>query len=116
MMGEVTNEATDEATTDGGAPIAIEREEGDSKGRYVARVEGEPDLGEAEMTYTRSGASTIIIDHTGVPGTMRGRGVGEALVERGVTDARTEGRSIIPLCPFAKAVIARHAEWQDVLK
>ena len=116
MMGEVTGEGTGEATTDGGAPIAIEREEGDSKGRYVARVEGEPDLGEAEMTYTRSGASTIIIDHTGVPGTMRGRGVGEALVERGVTDARTEGRSIIPLCPFAKAVIARHAEWQDVLK
>ena len=92
--------------------IEIAREEGDTKGRYVALVDGH----EAEMTYTRSGERTIIIDHTGVPDALRGRGVGRALVERGVEDARAEGRTIIPLCPFAKAQIARHPEWQDVLK
>lgn len=92
--------------------VAIERDEGEAKGRYVARMDGH----EAEMTYTRLGASTIIIDHTGVPNALRGRGVGAALVRRGVEDARAEGRSIIPLCPFAKAQIARHPEWHDVLK
>ena len=92
--------------------IAIEREEGDSKGRYRATLDGH----EAEMTYTRSGERTIIIDHTGVPDALRGRGVGEALVARGVADARAEARTIIPLCPFAKAMIARRPEWQDVLK
>ena len=96
--------------------IAIEREDTDTKGRYVARVDGHDELGEAEMTFTKSGPSTIIIDHTGVPDTMRGRGVGEALVERGVRDAREAGVRIIPLCPFAKAMIARRPEWQDVLK
>lgn len=90
----------------------IEREENASKGRYSVVVDGE----EAEMTYSRAGETTIIIDHTGVPDALRGRGVGEALVERGVADARTEGRKIIPLCPFAKAQIARRPEWQDVLK
>ena len=99
------------AADTGADAIAIEREEGETKGRYLARVDGH----EAEMTYTRSGERTIIIDHTGVPEPLRGRGVGEALVARGVTDARAEGRRIIPLCPFAKAMIARHAEWQDVL-
>lgn len=67
--------------------LSIEREEGDSKGRYVARLEA-----------------------------LRGRSVGQALVRRAVEDARAEGRSIVPLCPFAKARIARHPEWQDVLK
>jgi len=92
--------------------LHIEREEGESKGRYVVRIDG----AEAEMTYSRAGETIIIIDHTEVPDAMRGRSVGQALVRRAVKDARAEGRSIIPLCPFAKAQIARHAEWQDVLK
>ena len=91
--------------------IEITREEGDSKGRYVAVVDGH----KAEMTYSRLGAGAIIIDHTGVPDALRGRGVGEALVQRGVEDARAEGRKIVPLCPFAKAQIVRHPDWQDVL-
>ena len=102
----------DDTSDDAAGAIAIEREEGDTKGRYHARVDGH----DAEMTYSRLGTSTIIIDHTGVPDALRGRGVGEALVARGVADARREGRKIIPLCPFAKAMIARRPEWQDVLK
>jgi predicted GNAT family acetyltransferase len=68
------------------------------------------------MTYSRAGATTIIIDHTGVPDALRGRGLGQMLVERGVQDARREGRKIIPLCPYAKAQIERHPEWLDVLQ
>ncbi|GGE98984.1 N-acetyltransferase [Stappia taiwanensis] len=90
----------------------IRREEGESKGRYVLLLDGH----EAEMTYSRAGATTIIIDHTGVPDALRGRGAGKALVQRGVEDARAEGRRIVPLCPFAKAEIARHPEWRDVLQ
>jgi predicted GNAT family acetyltransferase len=89
----------------------IRREEGESKGRYVLRLDGH----EAVMTYSRLGAASIIIDHTEVPEALKGRGAGRALVERGVEDARAEGRKIVPLCPFAKAQIARHPDWQDVL-
>ena len=92
--------------------FAIERDEGPTKGRYVLLLDGL----EAEMTYSRAGERLLIIDHTGVPDALRGRGVGEALVRRGVEDARAEGRLILPLCPFAKAQIQRHPEWQDVLK
>jgi uncharacterized protein len=92
--------------------ITIAREDGPSKGRYFARLNG----AEAEMTYSRAGQSIIIIDHTSVPDSLRGRGVGVALVRRGVGDARAERRLVIPLCPFAKAQINRHPEWQDVLK
>ncbi|MFC4724736.1 GNAT family N-acetyltransferase [Glycocaulis abyssi] len=90
----------------------ITREVSGSKGRYVARAPGLPD---AEMTFSILNPQTIIIDHTGVPDEWRGKGVGKALVERGVLDARAEGVRIVPLCPFAKAQIERHPEWQDVL-
>ncbi|MFW8636041.1 GNAT family N-acetyltransferase [Cribrihabitans pelagius] len=89
----------------------IRRAEGESKGRYVLRLDGH----EAVMTYSRLGTASIIIDHTEVPEALKGRGAGRALVQRGVEDARAEGRKIVPLCPFAKAQIARHPDWQDVL-
>ncbi|GGK24002.1 hypothetical protein GCM10011322_08310 [Salinarimonas ramus] len=68
------------------------------------------------MTYTRAGESLIIIDHTGVPDALRGRGLGLVLVRRAVEDARAAGKTIIPLCPFAKATIERHPEFHDVVK
>ncbi|WP_417516583.1 GNAT family N-acetyltransferase [Minwuia sp.] len=91
--------------------LHIVHEEGGSKGRYSVEVDGH----EAEMTYSKAGETMIIIDHTSVPDALRGRHVGEALVQRGVADARSAGKKVLPLCPFAKAQIDRHPEWQDVL-
>ncbi|MCO6388545.1 DUF5996 family protein [Aliihoeflea sp. 40Bstr573] len=94
------------------AEDAVEREDGPSKGRYRLVVDGV----EAEMTYSRAGDGLIIIDHTEVPAALRGRKVGERLVRQAIEDARRDGVEIIPLCPFAKAQIGRHPEWQDVLR
>lgn len=90
----------------------VEREDGASKGRYRLVVDGV----EAEMTYSRANDGLIIIDHTEVPAALRGRKVGERLVRQAIEDARREGFAIIPLCPFAKAQIDRHPEWQDVVR
>lgn len=92
--------------------LTITREDSPTGGRYVVRANG----AEAEMTYSRAGSARIIIDHTGVPDAMRGLGVGKQLVEAAVKDARTEGFKIIPLCPFAKATLEKHAEWHDVVQ
>ena len=92
--------------------ITIEREETPSGGRYVIRLDGH----EAEMTYSKAGDGIIIIDHTGVPSELGGRGIGKMLVQRGVEDARKEGKKIVPLCPYAKAQIEKHKDWQDVLR
>lgn len=94
------------------AAFEITEERIGSKGRYVARAPGLPD---AEMTFSIASEKLIIIDHTGVPDAWRGKGVGKALVERGVSDAREREVKIIPLCPFAKAQIAQRQDWQDVL-
>lgn len=90
---------------------AIVLEEGETKGRYVYRADGAV----AEMTFSKAGASMIIIDHTDVPDAFRGQGVGAALVLRAVEDMRAAGKKILPLCPFAAAQFRRHGEWADVL-
>lgn len=92
--------------------ITVKREDGPTGGRYVAVVDGH----EAEMTYSRAGETRIIIDHTAVPDALRGKSVGLALVKAAVDDARKEGFKIIPLCPFAKATLEKHPEWQDVVQ
>ena len=92
---------------------AITREETPSGGRYIARIEGKPD---AEMTFTKSGQGVLIIDHTGVPKELGGLGVGKALVEHMVKDVRERGLKIVPHCPFTRAMLERHKEWQDILK
>ena len=94
------------------AAVDVRREDGPAKGRYAATVDGH----EAEMTYSRAGASLLIIDHTEVPDALRGRSVGLALVRRAVEDARADGISILPLCPFGKAQFGKHPEWSDVLR
>lgn len=93
--------------------IPITREEGETSGRYVARAPGKP---EAEMTYSKAGEKILIINHTGVPKELGGMGVGKALVEFMVHDVRARGLKIIPLCPFTKATLEKHPEWQDILK
>lgn len=93
------------------ASAAIRLEDTGTKGRYVYQT---PEA-EAEMTFTKVGASRLIIDHTGVPDAFRGQGIGLKLVQRAVDDARSAGKTIIPLCPFAAAQFRRHPEWSDVL-
>ncbi|ABI77827.1 conserved hypothetical protein [Hyphomonas neptunium ATCC 15444] len=91
--------------------LDVKREDGPTGGRYLVTIDGHT----AEMTYSKAGTTRIIIDHTGVPDALRGKGAGQAMVQRAVEDARAAGIKIIPLCPFAKAQIEKHTEWQDVL-
>lgn len=93
--------------------ITITHSEDGSKGRYEAHVAGRDGAG--ELTYSRMSADRIIADHTGVDDSLRGTGVGKALVERLVADARKESFRVVPLCPFVKAQYQRHPEWSDVM-
>lgn len=92
--------------------MKIEWEETGNKGVFYVMKDGER---AGEMTYTMAGSSRMIIDHTEVKDVLRGEGAGKKLVHAGVEFAREKGITIIPLCPFAKAVIEKDPELQDVL-
>jgi predicted GNAT family acetyltransferase len=93
--------------------VTITRSEDGAKGRYEARVAGRE--GSGELTYLRKPGGKLIADHTGVDDSLRGTGVGKALVERLVADARSENVKIVPLCSFVKALFRRHPDWADAL-
>lgn len=92
----------------------ITLEDSGTKGRYIATLPGRSEV--AELTYSRVNPGLIIADHTGVPDSLRGTGIGQALVEHLVAEARAKGFKVIPLCPFVKAQRARHPDWHDVFQ
>jgi predicted GNAT family acetyltransferase len=92
---------------------SITHSESGSAGRYEARVEGYSGVG--ELTTTRVSPTRIVATHTGVDDSLRGTGVGKALVERLVADARKDGFTIVPKCSFIRALFRRHPDWADVM-
>jgi len=83
-----------------------------AKGRYTIRT-GE---GAAEMTFSIASPVLRIVDHTQVPRSLQGRGVGRALFRHLVTQARAEGFRVVPLCPFVSAQLSRHIEDADLFQ
>lgn len=57
----------------------------------------------------------MILDHTLVADVLRGKGVGNMLVEAAVSYSRDKNIKIIPLCPFARSVFERTSVYNDVL-
>ena len=95
--------------------VQIEFEETSSKGRYYVPSESaKQDV--AELTFSKAGKDTIIADHTGVPDRLRGQGVGLALLNKLVADARAKGVKVVPQCPFVRAMYEKHPEWSDVMR
>lgn len=92
--------------------MEIQHRSTESKGEFFIEKDGKHI---AEMTYSKAGETKIIIDHTEVSDAGRGHGLGKQLVKSGVEFARENDLKIMPLCPFAKAIIQRTPEFQDVL-
>ena len=92
--------------------MEIQHLEKNNKGLFFIRENGKR---LAEMTYSRASESMIIIDHTEVSETLKGKGVGLQLVMEAVKYARENQQKILPLCPFAKSVFDKKPEIHDVL-
>lgn len=91
---------------------SIEHEDEGAKGAFFVQNDGRR---LAEMTYSRTNAALIIIDHTEVDASLGGQGVGRKLLNALVGWVRSEGIKVVPLCPFAKAQFEKDASIRDVL-
>jgi hypothetical protein len=87
-------------------------------GEFYVEGEGDgPGGGEAlaELTYAIDRAlGLLVIEHTRVDDSLRGRGVGGNLVEAATRRARAQGLKVRPACSFARAVFDRTPEYDDV--
>ncbi|NLA62191.1 MAG: N-acetyltransferase [Bacteroidales bacterium] len=93
--------------------MEIKITEDQTKGSAVAK---ENELIAGKMTYSIASANFIIIDHTEVDPSFKGKGVGKQLLYKIVEMARERDIKILPLCPFANAMFKKLADIQDVLK
>ena len=57
----------------------------------------------------------IVFTHTVVPKAIEGRGVASKLIKAALDSARDRGLRVVPLCPFVKAYIERHPEYQALV-
>lgn len=92
--------------------MLVQQQDNGQKGSFFVK-DGDEIL--AEMTYTWPSEHLFIIDHTEVSDKLAGKGVGKQLVNAAVEFARMNHHKILPLCPFAKKVIDKTPEYQDVL-
>ena len=90
----------------------VEHEEASAKGAFFMQASGQR---LAEMTYSRTNATMVIVDHTEVDESLSGQGIGRQLLDALVAWARQTGTKVLPLCPYAKAQFDKDASIRDVL-
>ena len=83
----------------------------DEGSKLTASVEGH----ELRIDYSWERPGVMRVDFVEVPRALGGRGLGTALVGALVERARSGDFKLVPICGFAKAQLARHPQWQDVL-
>lgn len=91
--------------------IVITRTDETTHGAYRTKVPGTDKI--AELTW-RARGNVRIADHTFTPPEARGHGIALKLVEAIVADAREQGFTIEPLCPYVEVQFRKHPEWADV--
>ena len=77
----------------------------------------EIELGNGEFAFAAYNLlpGAIRFTHTEVPESHGGRGLGTALIKAGLAAARERGLKVIPICPFFRAYLKKHAEEQDIV-
>jgi len=68
----------------------------------------------AHADYVRDGAR-LILAHVEAPPQLRGTGAAGRLMSGTLELARAQGLRVVPRCPYAKAFIKRHPEFQDLV-
>lgn len=90
----------------------IKEEKTGKKGEFYIEKDAERI---AKIQYFHSGEGEITVYHTEVDAILRGKGIGEDLVERVVKYARDENLNIVAACPYAKKLIEKNENLRSVL-
>jgi predicted GNAT family acetyltransferase len=88
--------------------IRDERDEG----RYTAYLDGTR-LGHATWVKVHD---TVVLPHAEVTRAWENQGIGSMLARRAFEDARAEGLTVLPLCPFMKRWADLHPDFRDIVR
>jgi uncharacterized protein len=82
-----------------------------AKHRYELAVDGH-----IAATYYTLADGVITFVHTEVPPELGGKGIGSRLIKGALDQVRADGLKVVAQCPFVKAYIEKHPDYQDLLK
>lgn len=88
----------------------VEVQRNEAAHQYETIVDASP----AIIQYEEDG-DRIILLHTAVPEALEGRGIGSTLARAALEDARERNLTVVPNCPFVRAYIQRHPEYESLL-
>jgi predicted GNAT family acetyltransferase len=93
--------------------LQIRHEETDGQGTFFVEVDGQR---VALQTYRRVDARHVVINHTQVDDSLRGRGVARSLLDACARWARQTNTRIAATCPYAKAQSEKDPSIHDVFE
>lgn len=73
--------------------------------RFLVETDGQV----AELVYREVG-NRLVLEHTGVPDAIGGRGLGGLLIEAAVERAVDDGLTLVPHCPYAARWLRDHPD------
>jgi uncharacterized protein len=89
----------------------IEVADAPERERYEISIDGEV----VGFTIYRVRPGLIAFVHTEVDERLQGRGLADRLIRFALEDARARGLAVLPFCPFVKALIERHREFEALV-
>lgn len=84
----------------------------EEKNRFVLKEERK-DV--AEITWQMKGLRHMVVDHTFVDSSQRGKGLAEKLVLAVIEKAKKEDLKIIPTCSYVVSYFDKHKEYNDLI-
>ena len=82
------------------------------RARFEARTAGGDLAGFVTYQLTDK---IIVYTHTEVLPEFEGQGVGSTLARSVMDDARTQGRTVVPICPYISKWLEKHTEYDDIV-
>lgn len=83
-----------------------------NRGRFEITVDGQP----AGFAAYRRENGVVTFTHTEVDDAFEGQGLGSLLVGEALDVVRAAGSPVRVECPFVRAYVERHPEYQDLLQ
>ena len=72
--------------------------------------------GQIAVAYYQLAPGVITFTHTEVPQQLWGRGIGSKVARGAFEYARAQGLKVVAKCPFMSAYVAKHPEFNDLLR
>jgi predicted GNAT family acetyltransferase len=83
-----------------------------AESRYEIFVDGR----RAGFAHYRATPDAWVFDHTEIDDAHEGEGLGSQLARGALDDVRANGHQVVATCPFIKGWIAKHPDYQGLLR